>query len=237
MSTKKSLIILSILAFCSAPSFAQDSQDHDPSDVSKPITSFMVGVTNTGDVKGFGSYAFDVNDSQKGMLLLEGDMSSEGDYKSSRIQYFQAFFTGSPIAPVAAASLDIIDNDAMTSISLGGLVAVTPTEKFSMYLRAGLLGGQYKSDMTDLHGVNDDSATGGTAAAWFTYKTGADGTYVTFHPEYIYVDGDIETETLKTSYRIGTPLNTSQTQWGEFRIDNTSGSVKSTNRTDDIDDT
>lgn len=240
--TKKiTLTPFAILALCSASAVAENEENNDPSNVSKPTTSLTIGATNKGDVKLFGSAAFDVNDTQKSMFLLEGDMDGEGDYKSARMQYFHAFSTGNAMMPIVAASLDFVDNDMMSSLSVGSVLAVTPTENFAMYLRAGVLVGEYKddSDALALGGftIDDDSFKGAMAAAWFTYKTGSDGTYLTFHPEYTYIDGDVEIETLKTSYRVGTPLNESQTHWGEFRIDHTSTTMEGNNNKMDIDDT
>lgn len=198
-----SLALIATSSLFSIPLYAETAQDIDPSDVARANTSITIGATNNGQVKGVVSYAFSINETQQGMVYLEGNMDKEGSYQDSRVQYFQVFNLESKIVPKIAASLDVIDNASLTSTALGAVVAVTPTEKFAMYLRAGVLGGKYKSESTQYFGVNDDSAVGGMAAGYFTYKTGSDGTFIMFSPEYTYVDGDIETSKLKTyaSYR------------------------------------
>jgi hypothetical protein len=75
------------------------------------------------------------------------------------------------------------------------------------------------------------------AAGYFSLKTGSDGTYIMLSPEYTYTGGDIETSTLKTSLRVGTPMNAAKTHWGELRLENTYGTFESVSMTQDIDDT
>lgn len=230
-----SLTALTALVLTSTSLYAEE--DHDPSDIARATTSFTVGATNNGDVKGMLTYGFGVTDTQQGMVAVEGNMNQEGKYNDSRIQYFHVFNFENPTVPKIAASIDMIDNASMTTAALGAVVAITPVEQFSMYLRGGVLAGEYSDAMTNQFNVSDDSAVGGMAAGYFTLKTGQDGTYVMLSPEYTYVDGDIETSTLKSSVRIGTPMNAAMNHWGEFRLENTYGSVKSAALKQDIDDT
>lgn len=229
------LSIITAATLLSANVYAEE--EHDPSDVASATTSFTVGATNKGDVKGFLTYSFGVNENQQGMVALEGNMNKSGEYNDSRLQYFHVFNLDDQVVPKVAVSLDVIDNPTMTVGALGTVVAVTPVERFSMYLRAEVLGGEYSDEFIQEFGVTDKSALGGIAAGYFTLKTGSDGSYVMLAPEYTYVDGDIESSTLKTSLRFGTPMNNAKTHWGEFRLENTSGSIESASLNKDVDDT
>jgi hypothetical protein len=171
------------------------------------------------------------------MVVAEADMNNEGKYKDARAQYFHVFNFENSLVPKVAASFDLIDNASMTTAALGAVVAITPAEKFSMYLRGGVLGGEYSDALTSQFNVSDNSTVGGMASGYFTLKTGNDGTYVMINPEYTYAGGDIETSTLKTSLRVGTPMNAAKTHWGEFRVENTYGTIESASMTQDIDDT
>ncbi|WP_299695595.1 hypothetical protein [uncultured Vibrio sp.] len=215
MKLNEKFALTALAALTLSSTLVMAEEDHDPSDIVRASTSFTVGATNNGDVKGYLTYAFPVNDTQQGMVAVEGK------YSNARAQYFHVFNFDDPTVPKVAASLDLIDNASMTTAALGAVVAITPVEQFSMYLRGGVLGGEYSDAMTRQFGVSDNATVGGMAAGYFTLKTGSDGTYVMVHPEYTYTDGDIETSTLKTSLRIGTPMNTAKTHWGEFRIENT----------------
>lgn len=237
MSLKKSISLttFAIIALSSASLYA--AEENDPSDVARASTSFTLGATNKGDVKGFLTYGFGVNDTQQGMIAAEVNLDNETKYRDARLQYFHVFNFESSTVPKIAASIDIIDNASMTTGALGAVVAITPADYFSMYLRAGVLAGQYSDTMTNQFGVNDDSAFGGMVAGYFTFKTGADGTFIMLNPEYTYVSGDIDTSSFKSAVRLGSPLNAAKTQWGEFRIEHTGGSVKSASLRQDIDDT
>ena len=229
------LTTLTLLTFTSYTAFAEE--EHDPSDIARATSSFTVGATNKGDVKGMLTYGFAVNSNQQGMVVAEGNMNKQGNYNDARAQYFHVFNFENPTVPKVAASLDVIDNTSMTTAALGAVIAVTPTDNFSMYLRGGVLGGEYSDSMTNQFSVSDNAAYGGMAAGYFTIKTGNDGTYITLSPEYTYAGGDIETSTMKSSVRIGTPMNESKNHWGEFRLENTSGEVKSASLSQDINDT
>ncbi|MCX2760468.1 hypothetical protein OQJ65_19440 [Vibrio sp. Sgm 22] len=237
MTLNKKFALTALAALTLSSTFVMAEEDHDPSDVARATTSFTVGATNNGDVKGALTYAFSVNDTQQGMVAVEGNMDKEGKYSDARAQYFHVFNFDDPTVPKVAASLDLIDNASMTTAALGAVVAITPVEQFSMYLRGGVLGGEYSDAMTRKFGVSDNSTVGGMAAGYFTVKTGSDGTYVMVSPEYSYTGGDIETSTLKTSLRIGTPMNAAKTHWGEFRVENTYGTMESESMTLDVDDT
>ncbi|WP_221075425.1 hypothetical protein [Agarivorans aestuarii] len=237
MKLNKKFALTAFAALILSNTSVMAEEDNDPSDIARATTSFTVGVTNQGDVKGALTYAFAVNDTQQGMVVAEGNMNNKGEYSDARAQYFHVFNFNNPIMPKVAASIDLIDNASMTTAALGAVVAITPTENFSMYLRGGVLGGEYSDAMTSQFGVSDNSAFGGMAAGYFTLKTGKDGTYVMLSPEYTYAGGDIETNTLKSSLRIGTPMNAAKTHWGEFRIENTHGTVESASMTQKVNDT
>ncbi|GEA62113.1 hypothetical protein [Vibrio comitans] len=237
MSIKNTISFTALTTLILASTSLYAEEDHDPSDVARATTSFTVGATNQGDVKGFLTYGFGVTDTQQGMVAVEANMNKEGKYNDSRVQYFHVFNFDNPTVPKVAVSLDVVDNASLTTAALGPVIAVTPTEQFSMYFRGAVLGGAYSDAATRQFGVSDDSAVGGMAAAYFTVKTGKDGTYITLTPEYTYVDGDIETSSLKSSLRIGTPMNSAKNHWGEFRLENTYGHLESASLKQDIDDT
>ncbi|PMJ69319.1 hypothetical protein BCU23_17795 [Vibrio splendidus] len=51
------------------------------------------------------------------------------------------------------------------------------------------------------------------------------------------MDGDIETSTVKTTLLAATPFSADKTRWGQVKVENTYGSMESTNQKLDIDDT
>ncbi|WP_391090843.1 hypothetical protein [Vibrio sp. NH-UV-68] len=235
---KNNKILLSFiasLALTGTNAFAENTED--PSDVASAVTSFTASLNNGGDVKGQITYSFNVNESQQGMVALEGTMNDHGKYKDSRLQYFHVFDLGNPVAPKVAASLDMVDNDLMSTAAVGAVVAITPVERFAMYIRVGALTGQYSDEVTQQFNVADNSANGVMAAGYFTVKTGNDGTYFMVAPEYTYVDGDVETSALKTTIRLGTPLNDKKTHWGELRLENNVNTLETASKTIDTDDT
>jgi hypothetical protein len=70
-----SLTALTALVLTSTSLYAEE--DHDPSDIARATTSFTVGATNNGDVKGMLTYGFGVTDTQQGMVAVEGNMNQE----------------------------------------------------------------------------------------------------------------------------------------------------------------
>lgn len=219
---------------------ADEEQNVDPSDVARAVTSFTVGLSNTGKAKAMGTMAMPINEQQQAMIVAEGNMTNEGKYSDARVQYFHVFNLDSASVPKVAASLDLIDNDMVSTAAVGGVAAInTDSDRFTVFLRAGALAGEYKEDFIQSggFGINDQTAIGGTAAAFLNIKTGDDGTFFTFNPEYTYIDGDLESSTLKTTLRLATPLSQDKSRWGELRVENTYGDVKSAVKTQHVDDT
>lgn len=236
----KTLISTALLLSGTSLALAEDTaQDKvDPSDLTAVSTSGYVGMSNQGDVKLSGSFGFGLDNGQMAMATVEGSLDDEGQYKDSRAQYFHVFNTGNTSVPRVAASLDIIDNSNFTTAAVGAIGMFNPgIENFVIFGRVGAMVGQYDKDFTRLMGETDQDIVGGMAAAYLSWKPGADGTYLMLSPEYTYMDGDIETSTLKTSLTVGTPLSSDGKRWGQFKIENTYGSMKSSNTKIDIDDT
>lgn len=236
----KTLIATALLVSGANLAWAQDTTTNkvDPSDLTSVNTSGYVGMNNQGDVKVSASLGFGLDNGQMAMGTLEGTLDNDGKYKDSRAQYYHVFNTGNRIAPKAAASLDIIDNTNFTTAAVGAISMVNPgVENFVMFGRVGVLAGQYDEGFTKAMGETDQDIVGGMAAAYFSWKPGADGTYLMFSPEYTYMDGSIETSTLKTSLTVGTPLSADGKRWGQFKLENTYGSMESSKVNIDIDDT
>ncbi|UPQ89426.1 hypothetical protein [Vibrio sinaloensis] len=236
----KTLIATALVASSAQATFAQDAVTDkiDPSDLTQVSTSGYVGMNNQGDVKLSASFGFGITEGQMGMATIEGTIDDDGNYSDSRAQYFQVFNTGNSIAPKAAVSLDIIDNTNFTTAAVGAISMFNPgIENFVIFGRVGVLAGQYDKGFTQAMGETDKDIVGGMAAAYLSWKTGADGTYLMFSPEYTYMDGSIETSTLKTSLTVGTPLSADGKRWGQFKLENTYGSMESSKAKIDIDDT
>ncbi|MBY6196388.1 hypothetical protein [Vibrio hangzhouensis] len=232
----KTLIATALIASGTQVTLA--SETVDPSDLTQVSTSGYLGMNNQGDVKLSASFGFGITEGQMGMATIEGTMDKGGNYSDSRAQYFQVFNTGNRIAPKAAASLDIIDNTNFTTAAVGAISMFNPgVENFVIFGRVGVLAGKYNDGFTQSMGETDQDIVGGMAAAYLSWKPGADGTYLMFSPEYTYMDGSIETSTLKTSLTVGTPLSADGKRWGQFKIENTYGSMKSSKAKVDIDDT
>ncbi|OEF08544.1 hypothetical protein [Vibrio genomosp. F10] len=233
--------ILATTLLCSGMNLAladESTEKVDPSNLTAVNTSGYVGMNNQGDVKLSASLGFGLKNGQMAMGTLEGSMDNEGKYKDSRLQYFHVFNVGNPVVPTAAASIDIIDNTNFTTAAVGAVAMFKPgVESLTIFGRVGALAGEYDEGFASAMGETDTDIVGGMAAAYLSWKPGADGTYLMLSPEYTYMDGSIETSTLKSSITVGTPLSADGKRWGQFKIENTVGSMQSTHQTVDIDDT
>ncbi|MDN2482846.1 hypothetical protein [Vibrio agarivorans] len=218
-----------ILSVVSANVALADDKHVDPSDVARAVSSFTTGISNTGKVKALATMAVPISEEQQAMVVAEGNMTTEGKYSDARVQYFHVFNLENSAVPKVAASLDVIDNSMVTSAALGGVAAInTHSDRFTVFLRAGALAGEYKEDFASGYQVTNRSAVGGTAAAFLNIKTGSDGTFFTFNPEYTYLDGDAEVSTLKTTLRLATPMSQDKKRWGELRLENTQSNITTT---------
>ncbi len=237
---KMTLLTAAFLASTLGTAHAADSESTtiDPSDLTAVSTSAYVGMSNQGDVKFSSSFGFGLDNGQMAMGTLEAGLDKEGKYKDSRAQYFHVFNRDSAVVPRVAASLDIIDNNNFTTAAAGAVAMINPDiENVLLFGRVGVLAGEYKDGFTQKMGETDDDVVGAMAAAYLSWKPGADGTYFMFSPEYTYMDGAIETSTLKTSLTMGTPLSGDGKRWGQFKIENTYGQMASSHKQIDIDDT
>ncbi|BAC97198.1 hypothetical protein [Vibrio vulnificus YJ016] len=234
------LFTASVLALSVSTAYANDDHEPkvDPSDLTAVSTSGYIGMNNQGDVKLSASLGFGLDNGQMAMGTLEGTMDQEGKYKDSRLQYFHVFNLPYPHVPRVAASLDLIDNANFTTLAVGAVAMFNPGIKdVVMFGRVGALAGQYDENFSRMMGENDSDIIGGMAAGYLSWKPGADGTYLMFSPEYTYMDGSIETSTLKTSLTLGTPLSADGKRWGQFKLENTYGQMESSQKTIHIDDT
>ncbi len=216
---------------------AQDKTP-DPSDLTETNTSAYVSMSNQGSVKASVSGDFAYKNGQTGMLTVEGTMDKEGSYSDSRLQYFHVFSIDNSVVPRAAFSLDVIDNEMFTSASFGGVAAIMPGVKgLSIFPRAGALVGEYSDSSLQAFNVDKSEALGGSAALYVMYTMGKDGTYIGAWPEYNYLDGDIETSILKSTLMLATPFSADKTRWGQFKLENTSGYMKTANQKVEMNDT
>lgn len=235
IQTKLALSTLTLAA--AAPIFAADSTPN-PSDLTETSTSAYFGLSNQGSVKGSISGDFHFDNGQTGMLTVEGTMDKEGKYSDSRLQYFHVFSTENHTIPKAALSIDVIDNAMFTSASLGGVAAINAGVKgLQLFPRLGLLAGEYSDESVASFNVTDKEALGGSAAFYVMYQLGNDGTYIGAWPEYNYLDGAIETSMLKSTLMIATPFSKDKTRWGQLKVDNTTGYMRSQTQSIDFDDT
>ncbi|MGY5453354.1 hypothetical protein ACVFI8_20770 [Agarivorans sp. MS3-6] len=226
-------------ALLSGFSYAEEqAPDHDPSDLTRATTSAYAAMSNEGDFKVSVSGSFQVNEKQEAMLTVEGTMDNQGHYSDSRIQYFHVFSVDNNIVPKVAASIDIIDNSAFTTAALGGIANFqTGSDKINLFARAGVLGGEYKSDFTKVMGESDSVTYGATGDIFLIMKPGKDGTYFMINPEYTYMGGSINTSVLKTTLLASTPLSQDKTRWGQIKIENTYGTSESNHYSLKTDDT
>ncbi|KOE87424.1 hypothetical protein ACS86_03285 [Vibrio alginolyticus] len=228
-----------MLAIISTSVFADETvKDIDPSDMTRANTSMYVAASNQGEIKASGSLSYTYQNGQMSMVTLEGTMDKEGKYADSRLQYFHVFNLNNAVTPRIAASLDIIDNKNFTTAAAGGIAIFrTPIDSLTFFGRAAVLGGEYSDQATSAFNVTDSGIIGGMAAAYAVLNTGQDGTYFALYPEFTYLDGDIETSTVKSTFLAATPLSADKTRWGQFKIENTFGSMESTTTKVDIDET
>ncbi|MFL7021669.1 hypothetical protein [Vibrio cyclitrophicus] len=236
---KMTALSTALLATISISAFAgDDTQKVNPSDMTRASSNMYVATNNKGDLKLSGALSYAYDNGQMSMFTLEGSMDNEGKYKDSRAQYFHVFNINNAITPRVAASLDIIDNASFTTAAVGGVAIFrTPIDSLTFFGRAAVMGGEYSDSTTNAFGVTDNSIVGGMAAAYAVWKPGADGTYFAAYPEFTYMDGDIETSTVKTTLLAATPFSADKTRWGQVKVENTYGSMESTNQKLDIDDT
>ncbi|UGA53603.1 hypothetical protein [Vibrio sp. VB16] len=238
-TAKMTALSTALLATLSLSAFAGDgAKEVDPSDMTRASSNMYVATNNHGDIKLSGALSYAYDNGQMSMVTLEGSMGNDGKYKDSRAQYFHVFSLNNAVTPRVAASLDIIDNTSFTTAAAGGVAIFrTPVDSLTFFGRAAVLGGEYSDDTTSAFGVQDNRIIGGMAAAYAVWKPGADGTYFAAYPEFTYMNGDIETSTVKTTLLAATPFSADKTRWGQFKVENTYGSMKSANQSIDIDDT
>jgi hypothetical protein len=236
----KKIILTSMLCMSVHATFANETEAKiDPSDITAVNTSGYLGLNNQGDLKLSTSISLtNGGSSSMSMGTLEASIDNQGNYKDSRLQYFQVFSTTNSVAPKVAASIDIIDNQNFTTGALGAVSMVNPGVKNLMgFARVGVLGGKYDSDFTRMMGESDEGIVGGMAAIYLSYKTGEDGTYIMLNPEYTYLDGSIDTSIVKTSLILGTPISSDGKKWAQFKIENSNGHMTSSSQKIDINDT
>lgn len=239
MNTLKKAILATIIGttFASGAFAANNEQSSqvDASDMTRAYSNFYIGASNGGDVKASGSVSYNYDNGMASMFSLEGTIDKDGEYSDSRAQYFHVFNTQNAVSPRVAVSLDVIDNDTATTAALGAIsIFRTPIESLTFFGRVGALTGTYSDASVSAFGASDDSLTGGMAAAYAVWKTGQDGTYLAFYPEFTYLGGEIDTTTVKTTLMAATPLSADKTRWGQVKFENTSGSMESSSQSVDI---
>ncbi len=203
----------------------------DASDLTRAYTTFYLGAGNKGNVKASGSLSYQYENGMESMLSLEGTLDKEGKYADSRLQYFHVFNTGNTISPRIAVSLDVIDNEIATTAALGAIsIFRTPIDSLTLFARVGAITGQYSESATNMFSVTDDSLVGGMGAGYAVWKTGQDGTFLAVYPEMTYLNGDIESNTVKTTVMAATPLSADKTRWGQVKFENTSGDMESNSK-------
>ncbi|MDR9825326.1 hypothetical protein RCJ22_06895 [Vibrio sp. FNV 38] len=214
------------VAMIATPVLAED--DFDASDMTRASTTAIIGLSNQGDVKLTGSLSYRFDNGQTAMTLLEGTMDNDGKYKDARLQYFHVFNLDNATTPRIATSLDIINNEMFTTAALGSIAMVrTPIDSLTFFVRGGLLAGEYDDDFANQFNVTDTSITGAMAAGYAVWKTGQDGTFLAAYPEYTYLNGDIEINTVKATLMAATPMSADGKRWGQIKFENTSGDIKS----------
>jgi len=205
---------------------AAQEEDFDASDMTRANTTAIISASNKGDVKLTGSLSYAHRNGQASMVLLEGTMDREGDYKDARLQYFHVFNLDNATTPRIAASLDIIDNDMFTTAALGGIAMVrTSYEPLTFFVRGGVLAGSYDDEFAKTMGTSNTDVKGAMGAAYAVLKTGQDGTFLAAYPEFTYLDGDVEIESVKTTFMAATPLSADGKRWGQIKLENTSGTL------------
>jgi len=215
------------LALSALASPVMAEEDFDASDLTRANTTAIVGVSNQGDVKLTGSLSYTFDNGQMAMTSLEGTMDSEGEYKDSRLQYFHVFNLDSAVTPRIATSLDIINNDTFTTAALGGIALFrTPIDSLTLFARGAVLAGEYDKDFANNVRIDDRSVTGAMAAGYAVLKTGDDGTFLAAFPEFTYLNGDMDINTVKTTLMAATPVSEDGKRWGQIKIESTSGETK-----------
>ncbi|MEZ9932621.1 hypothetical protein AB4455_24775, partial [Vibrio sp. 10N.261.46.E12] len=210
-------------------------QQIDPSDMTRTYTQFTAGMNTKGDAKLIGSLSGGYSNGQEFMTVAEATMSTEGDYKDSRVQYYHVFKADSALTPRYAASLDVIDNDLFSSASLGAAtVFKTGIQGFDIYARLGYAAGEFSDDFAASQNIGDKSASG---LMWGLYPTyvADNGMFVTVYPELLSLNGETDFSNLKTTVSFGAPINENKTTWINLKFENvqneweTNGIKESTN--------
>lgn len=202
-------------------------EDFDASDLTRASTTALLSASNQGELKFTGSLSYKLSNGQEAMTSLEATMDKDGDYSNSRAQYFHVFSFDNPVTPRVAVSLDVIDNKSFTTAALGGIsIFRTSYEPLTFFGRAAVLAGQYDEDFARSLGETNTDIVGGMAAAYAVLKTGNDGSFLALYPEYTYLDGDITMNTVKTTFMAATPMSADAKRWGQIKIENTVGDIK-----------
>ncbi|MGL6313758.1 hypothetical protein [Vibrio sp. WXL103] len=215
--------LLSSALLYSAPMLAEDfnRNEVDPADLTKVSSSAIVGMSNKGDVKFQGSVAGDYASGNGFMLAAEANMNKDGDYTNSRLQYFHSSNTGYSWMPKAAGSLDIIDNDQLTSVALGGISLInSPWSNVMFFPQLAYVYGHLDDSLTSSYSGSSSQMHGAMAAFYTSIRLDSNGSFISFWPEYTTLRGDYDITTTKYVINSGTPLSDSRDKWLMVKIEN-----------------
>lgn len=235
MKYKKTFVLCSLLLSSQlVHAEASSQQEVDPADLTKVNTSVFFGMNNHNQFKVQGSVAGQYESGNGYMLLGEANMDEDGKYGQSRVQYFHTTDTGWGGMPKAAASLDIIDNDLMTSTALGGISLITsPWKNVMFFPQAAYVHGNLKSDFVDPlpEASQVDKSLNGVMAAFYTsIRFDDQGSFVMFYPEYTRLYGDADIEVKKLVASMGTPISAERNKWLMLKIESSETDVEIANR-------
>ncbi|MGF1695788.1 hypothetical protein L4C54_08945 [Vibrio lamellibrachiae] len=219
---KKCMYPIVCVAVLPLSAYAQETTEVDPGDMTKVYTQVGASIDSDSNIKLLGSISgtYDNNDS----FLLYGE-AAFGDagfdnedygvsYNNGRLQYFHVMDSGVTSFPKVGFSVDLIhsvlpqvnNEDDMTLASVGVVGMVNPmyTEKFMAFPNIAYTKGKMYGEDVD----------GYLATLFLTRRISENRSYIGFFPEYMSISGDdIERESVKLKFQVGTPITDSQRLW------------------------
>lgn len=212
-----------MLAINPSISFASDTKDIDPGDMTQVYTQVGGGIDSDSNIKVLGSVSGTHSGGDKFLLYGEmvfGDAHFHDEdygvaYNNARFQYFQVTDTSLSLFPKVGFSMDLIhsklpeldrlkDDMTLGSVGVVGMINPTYTGSFMIFPNLAYTYGE-------MYGKDVD---GYMANLFLTRRISDNRSYVGFFPEYMSISGDgIERQSLTLKFQVGTPITDSGRFW------------------------
>ena len=221
---KNPILLTGLLALAyNNPLYANEETNIDPGDMTKVYTQLGASIDSNSNIKALASLSGTYSNGNNFLLYGEavfGDKHFHSDdygidYSNTRLQYFQAKTTSIEALPKIGFSFDLIHNDLpeiksygndMSIVSVGAVAMFSPkyTGDFMVFPNLAYTRGEMYGEDVD----------GYLSALYITHRISSNRAYIGLFPEYMSLSGgDVERDSLKLKFVVGTPVTDSGRLW------------------------